>query len=45
MRDGREHKLVLYAEQIGAKLEDVQSFSRYVGGSATYIAVGTAGWG
>ena len=52
MRDGREHKLDLvcigrtsvdlYAEQDGAKLEDVQSFRKYVGGSATNIAVGTA---
>jgi hypothetical protein len=52
MRDGREHKLDLvcigrtsvdlYAEQNGAKLEDVQSFCKYVGGSATNIAVGTA---
>ena len=52
MRDGREHKLDLvcigrtsvdlYAEQNGAKLEDVQSFRKYVGGSATNIAVGTA---
>ncbi|MDQ3362235.1 MAG: 5-dehydro-2-deoxygluconokinase, partial [Actinomycetota bacterium] len=32
----------LYAEQDGSKLEDVQSFRRYVGGSATNIAVGTA---
>ncbi len=32
----------LYAEQDGAKLEDVQSFRKYVGGSATNIAVGTA---
>jgi 5-dehydro-2-deoxygluconokinase len=32
----------LYAEQEGAKLEDVQSFRKYVGGSATNIAVGTA---
>jgi 5-dehydro-2-deoxygluconokinase len=32
----------LYAEQNGAKLEDVQSFRKYVGGSATNIAVGTA---
>jgi 5-dehydro-2-deoxygluconokinase len=52
MRDGREHKLDLvcigrtsvdlYAEQNGAKLEDVQSFRKYVGGSATNIAIGTA---
>jgi 5-dehydro-2-deoxygluconokinase len=32
----------LYAEQDGARLEDVQSFRKYVGGSATNIAVGTA---
>ena len=32
----------LYAEQEAAKLEDVQSFRKYVGGSATNIAVGTA---
>jgi 5-dehydro-2-deoxygluconokinase len=32
----------LYGEQVGARLEDVQSFRKYVGGSATNIAVGTA---
>src|SRR5215212_8969009 len=32
----------LYAEQEGARLEDVQSFRKYVGGSAAYIAVNTA---
>ena len=32
----------LYAEQEGSRLEDVQSFRKYVGGSATNIAVGTA---
>ena len=32
----------LYAEQEGAPLEDVQSFRKYVGGSATNIAFGTA---
>jgi 5-dehydro-2-deoxygluconokinase len=32
----------LYAEQEGARLEDVQSFRKYVGGSATNIVVGTA---
>lgn len=32
----------LYAEQEGAKLEDVQSFRKYVGGSATNIAFNTA---
>ena len=50
MNDGRGTDLVcigrtsvdLYAEQDGARLEDVQSFRKYVGGSATNIAVGTA---
>src|SRR3712207_3246363 len=52
MTGGREHALDLvcigrtsvdlYAEQEGARLEDVQSFRKYVGGSATNIAVGTA---
>lgn len=32
----------LYAEQEGAPLEDVQSFRKYVGGSAANIAFGTA---
>jgi 5-dehydro-2-deoxygluconokinase len=32
----------LYGEQVGAKLEDTQSFRKYVGGSATNVAVGTA---
>ena len=32
----------LYAEQDGAKLEDVQSFRKYVGGSAANIALNTA---
>jgi len=32
----------LYAEQQGARLEDVQSFRKYVGGSAANIAVNTA---
>mgnify|MGYP001186192204 FL=1 len=32
----------LYAEQEGARLEDVQSFRKYVGGSAANIAFGTA---
>ena len=32
----------LYAEQEGAKLEDVQSFRKYVGGSAANIALNTA---
>ena len=52
MNDGRNHTLDLvcigrtcvdlYAEQEGARLEDVQSFRKYVGGSATNIAFGTA---
>src|SRR5918999_2723311 len=52
MSGGREHALDLicigrtcvdlYAEQEGARLEDVQSFRKYVGGSATNIAFGTA---
>ncbi len=50
MSEGRALDLVcigrtsidLYAEQEGAPLEDVQSFRKYVGGSATNIAVGTA---
>ena len=50
MNSGRSPDLVcigrtsvdLYAEQDGARLEDVQSFRKYVGGSATNIAVGTA---
>src|ERR671917_152728 len=52
MSGGREHALDLvciggtsgdlYPEQEGARLEDVQSFRKYVGGSATNIAVGTA---
>ena len=32
----------IYAEQEGAKLEDVQSFRKYVGGSAANIALNTA---
>ena len=32
----------LYAEQLGARLEDVASFSKYIGGCAANIAVGTA---
>src|SRR3954453_7889899 len=32
----------LYAEQEGAKLEDVQSFRKYVGGSAANIVLNTA---
>jgi 5-dehydro-2-deoxygluconokinase len=52
MSEGAQHALDLicigrtsvdlYAEQEGARLEDVQSFRKYVGGSATNIAVGTA---
>ena len=52
MNDGRNRTLDLvcigrtcvdlYAEQEGAKLEDVQSFRKYVGGSATNIALNTA---
>src|SRR5215210_4861840 len=52
MNDGRNHTLDLvcigrtcvdlYAEQEGAKLEDVQSFRKYVGGSAANIALNTA---
>ncbi len=32
----------LYGEQAGGRLEDVQSFAKYVGGCPTNIAVGTA---
>jgi 5-dehydro-2-deoxygluconokinase len=32
----------LYAEQLGARLEDVASFAKYIGGCAANIAVGTA---
>jgi 5-dehydro-2-deoxygluconokinase len=32
----------LYGEQVGAPLEDTQSFAKYVGGCATNIAIGTA---
>jgi 5-dehydro-2-deoxygluconokinase len=32
----------LYAEQIGARLEDVQTFAKYLGGSPTNTAVGAA---
>jgi 5-dehydro-2-deoxygluconokinase len=52
MNDGRNSPLDLvcigrtcvdlYAEQEGAKLEDVQSFRKYVGGSAANIALNTA---
>ncbi|MES2488356.1 MAG: PfkB family carbohydrate kinase, partial [Pseudomonadota bacterium] len=32
----------LYAQQVGARLEDVSSFSKYLGGSSGNIAFGTA---
>ena len=32
----------LYAEQIGARLEDVRSFAKYVGGSSCNVAYGAA---
>ena len=32
----------LYSEQLGARLEDVASFAKYIGGCAANIAVGTA---
>ena len=32
----------LYGEQIGGRLEDVQTFAKYVGGCPTNISVGTA---
>jgi len=32
----------LYGEQVGGRLEDVQTFAKYVGGCPTNIAVGTA---
>lgn len=32
----------LYAEQVGARLRDVQSFCKYVGGSAANICLGSA---
>ena len=32
----------LYGEQEGARLEDTASFRKYVGGSATNVAVGTS---
>src|SRR5438477_7920122 len=31
-----------YAQQIGARLEDVSSFAKYLGGSSANIAFGTA---
>lgn len=47
---GRQRDLVcmgraavdLYGEQIGARLEDVQTFAKYLGGSPTNTAVGAA---
>ena len=52
MNEGRNHTLDLvcigrtcvdlYAEQEGARLEDVQSFRKYVGGNAANIALNTA---
>ena len=52
MNEGRNHTLDLvcigrtcvdlYAEQEGARLEDVQSFRKYVGGSAANIDLNTA---
>lgn len=32
----------IYGEQVGGRLEDVQSFAKYVGGCPTNISVGTA---
>ena len=32
----------MYAEQLGAELEDASSFSKYVGGCPANIAIGTA---
>ncbi len=32
----------LYGEQVGGLLEDMRSFAKYVGGSPTNMAVGTA---
>src|SRR5260370_42697557 len=47
---GRTHDIVclgrlavdLYAQQIGARLEDVSSFAKYLGGSSANIAFGCA---
>ncbi|CAM2157158.1 5-dehydro-2-deoxygluconokinase [Pararobbsia alpina] len=47
---GREHDLIcigrlavdLYAQQVGARLEDVTSFAKYLGGSSANIAFGAA---
>ena len=32
----------LYGEQVGGRLEDMASFAKYVGGSPTNMAIGTA---
>ena len=32
----------LYGEQVGGRLEDIQSFAKYVGGCPANIAIGTA---
>jgi 5-dehydro-2-deoxygluconokinase len=32
----------LYGAQVGGRLEDMRSFNKYVGGSPTNMAVGTA---
>jgi len=48
--EGREHDVIclgrlavdLYAQQIGARLEDVSSFAKYLGGSSANIAFGAA---
>jgi 5-dehydro-2-deoxygluconokinase len=48
--EGRRHDLAclgrlavdLYAQQIGSRLEDATSFSRYLGGSSANIAFGAA---
>ena len=32
----------LYAQQVGARLEDVSSFAKYLGGSSANIAFGVA---
>ncbi|KAF1010085.1 MAG: 5-dehydro-2-deoxygluconokinase [Pseudomonas fluorescens] len=48
--DGRHLDLIclgrlgvdLYAQQVGARLEDVSSFAKYLGGSSANIAFGTA---
>jgi 5-dehydro-2-deoxygluconokinase len=48
--DGRRHDLAclgrlavdLYAQQLGARLEDVSSFAKYLGGSSANIAFGVA---